>query len=121
MSAISVTGSATTAVSGNFSIYRGEDVTVTDTMSPATNITGWSLAFTVRKNYGDPNPALIAKTVGAGITITNATNGVFTIAIARADTASLTPGVYVYDVQRTDAGNETVLTIGYLTILPEVF
>jgi hypothetical protein len=120
MSAISVNGSTTTATQANFSFYKGEDVTITDTMSPATNITGWSLQFTVRKNFGDAT-ALITKTIGSGITVTDLTNGIFKIAVANADTSGLTPGAYVYDVERTDSGNRTVLTTGYLNILPEVF
>lgn len=119
MSAITVTGGTTTAVQANFSVYKGEDVGITDSMSPVTNITGWSLQFTLRRYYGDA-AAVLTKTIGAGITVTDATNGVFKVSIASADTANLTPGVYVYDVERADAGNRTVLTIGYLNILPEV-
>lgn len=119
MSAISITGSASTAIQSNFSLYKGEDVVVTDSMTPVTNITGWSLQFTLRKNYGDAT-ALVTKTVGAGITVTDATNGVFKITLASADTANLALGNYVYDVERTDVGNRTVLSIGNLNILPEV-
>lgn len=107
------------ATSANISFYKGEDITLTVTMSPVTNITGWTLQFMVKKQYGDAT-AQITKTVGSGITITDATNGVFTVAIARADTSGLDPGVYVFDIQRTNAGNQTVLTIGNLTLLPEV-
>jgi len=103
----------------NISFYKGEDVTLTVTMSPITNITGWTIQFTVRKAYGDAT-ALITKTTGAGIAITNATNGVFTVTIASADTSGLEQRAYVYDISRTDAGNRTVLTIGNLTLLPKV-
>jgi predicted RecA/RadA family phage recombinase len=120
MSAINIAANVTTAIQANFSIYKGEDVAITDSLSPVTNITGWSLQFTLRKNYGDTS-AILTKTIGAGITVTDVTNGVFKIALANADTANLAPGVYVYDVERTDAGNRTVLTIGYLNILPEVY
>ncbi len=120
MSAINVAGSTATAVHANFSFYKGEDVVITDTMDPTTAISGWSLQFTLRKNYGDPSP-LLTKTIGSGITVTDATNGVFTIALADADTVNLAPGAYVYDIERTNAGNRTVLTIGVLNILPEVY
>src|SRR5262249_27360661 len=99
--------------------YKGEDVTLTVTMTPATNITGWSLQFTLRKQYGD-STALITKTTGAGITITDATNGVFKVTLPSADTQALDLRAYVFDIQRTDAGNRTVLTIGNTTVLPEV-
>lgn len=111
--------SGSMATIANISFYKGEDVTLTVTMSPATNITGWTLAFTVRKSYGDAS-ALMTKTSGAGITVTDATNGVFKVAIASADSTGLEQRAYVFDIQRTDSGSRTVLTIGTLTLLPEV-
>jgi hypothetical protein len=107
------------ATIANISFYKGEDVTLTVTMTPATNITGWTLQFTVRKSYGD-STALITKTIGAGITVTDSTNGIFTVAIASGDTTNLDQRAYVFDIQRTNGGNRTVLTIGNLTLLPEV-
>jgi hypothetical protein len=118
MSAPSITGSQTATVTANLSISKGEDVTVTDTIT-ATDITGWSLTFSLKRQYGDAS-ALLTKTVGAGITITSAGSGIFTVAIARADTTGLDPRTYVYDIQRTDSGHQTVLTTGNLTLLPEV-
>ena len=103
----------------NMSFYKGEDVVLTVTMTPATAITGWTLQFTLRKQYGDAT-ALVTKTTGAGITITDATNGIFKVTLASADTAGLDLRAYVYDIQRIDSGNRTVLTIGNLTLLPEV-
>src|SRR5579862_9901579 len=107
------------ATIANISFYKGEDVTLTVTMSPTTNIAGWTLQFTVRTSYGDPN-ALLTKTTGSGITITNAGSGIFTITIASADSSGLAQRAYVFDIQRIDSGNRTVLTIGNLTLLPEV-
>lgn len=109
------------ATSQNFSCYQGEDVTVTVSLSPATNITGWSLAFTVKRQYGDA-AALIAKTVGSGITVVNAATGVFAVALASADTnnANVGPGAYPFEITRTDGGSRTVLTIGTFTVLPAV-
>lgn len=103
----------------NISFYKGEDVTLTVTMTPATSISGWTLQFTLRKQYGD-TVALITKTIGSGITVTDAGNGVFKIALASADSSALDLRAYVYDIQRTDVGNRTVLTIGNVTLLPEV-
>ena len=119
MSAIAINGNTTTAVQANFSFYKGEDVAISDTMSPATAIAGWSLQFTVRKKFGDAT-ALVTKTTGAGITITDSVNGVFKITLAGADTAGLDLTAYVYDIQRIDSGSRTVLTIGNMTLLPEV-
>ena len=107
------------AANANISFYKGEDVTLTVTMAPAANITGWTLQFTMRKQFGDSS-ALITKTNGSGITITDAANGVFKVTLASADTATLDLRAYVFDIQRIDAGNRTVLTIGNVTLLPEV-
>lgn len=107
------------ASAANLSFYKGEDVVLTVTMTPATSIAGWTLQFTLRKQFGDA-AALVTKTTGAGITITDAANGVFKVTVASADTAGLDLRAYVYDIQRTDTGSRTVLTIGNLTLLPEV-
>jgi hypothetical protein len=107
------------ASQANISFYKGEDVVLTVTMAPATAISGWTLQFTLRTQYGDPT-ALVTKTNGSGITITNPTTGIFTVSLASADTAGLDLRAFVYDIQRIDTGARTVLTIGNLTLLPEV-
>lgn len=103
----------------DISFYKGEDITLTVTMAPATVITGWTLAFKLRKTFGDT--VLVTKTTGgSGITITDATNGVFTVTIPKASTQDLDARAYVFDVARTDSGFQKILTIGALTLLPEV-
>jgi hypothetical protein len=88
-----------------------EAITVTVTMSPATDITGWALKFSVRDN--SRTLMFTAKTVGSGITITDAGSGVFTVTILTADTGAMTPGgVYSYDVWRTDSTHEARLAYG---------
>jgi hypothetical protein len=47
------------------SFHQGEDVTLTVTLASAANITGWSLAFTIKKQYGDA-AAILPKTTGSG-------------------------------------------------------
>lgn len=103
----------------NISFYKGEDVVLTVTMTPTTAISGWTLQFTMRTQYGDPT-ALVTKSLGSGIAITNPTSGIFTVSLASADTAGLELRTYVYDIQRIDSGARTVLTIGNITLLPEV-
>lgn len=105
----------------NFSFYKGEDVTLT--VSPSqnvVNITGWSIAFSVRAQPNSNSPVLITKTVGAGVTLSSPTAGQFTVAIADADTASLAAGTYYFDIQRTDNGHVTVMTIGQITLVDEI-
>jgi hypothetical protein len=103
------------AVRQDVQLYRGEDVTLTVTMRPLTNISGWSVTFTCKRRPADA--ALITKAA----TVTDPANGVFTIALASADTTS--PGVpageYLYDIFRTDAGAMTCLALGKLSVLPD--
>jgi hypothetical protein len=105
--------------------FRGEDkvltITIDDGATPpvALNITGWTLAFTLRLTP-ESLTALLTKTTGAGISLTDPLIGVLQVSIADTDTINLTPGKYAYDVKRMDAGAEAVLVYGTLTLLAEV-
>ena len=98
----------------NISVYKGEDVLFTFTMSPVVNITGWQIVFTLRRA---PTDSTVLATINAQIT--NGVGGVFTVAMDHAKT-NIGAGVYAYDVQRTDPGSDKVLSIGTFTILQEV-
>lgn len=102
----------------DLSLYRGEDITITVTMSPPTNVSGWTFALSVKRRYED-STTLISKT---SPTIVNATSGIFRFSLASADTfnANVSTGDYVYDVQRTNSGSQTVLCAGSLKVLPQV-
>jgi hypothetical protein len=117
---LTLTGSLTVSVAQNLSCLAGEAVVLTVTMDtpPAGGISGWALAFYLKKAYTDA-VALVTKTSGSGITVTDAVNGVFTVTLATADTDQ-TPGNYVYDVWRTDSGQETALAHGRFSIGPAV-
>jgi hypothetical protein len=95
--------------------FTGEDRTlrfsVVDADGLAQNISGWTLEWVLRERpWG--TEALISKTTGAGITITNAAGGVCEVAIADDDTINLAPGAYVHTLRRSNAGAETVLAFG---------
>jgi hypothetical protein len=106
------------SITSNLAFFRGEDVTVTFTMNPPADITGWTLTFTVRDKLGGTSQ--FSKTVGSGITLTIPTRGVFQVAIASADTSGLAVGRYVWDVRREDSGNKTTLADGYIDLRQEV-
>jgi hypothetical protein len=105
------------------SFHQGEDIVIPDQVV-GRDISGWSLAFALASAYG--SAALFTKTTGAGITITDGPAGKFEIAINDNDTDGLPVvtkkegTVYVWDVKRTDADQEAVLTWGTITLLPKV-
>jgi hypothetical protein len=111
--AVATTGSTSVPVETDITIFKGEDLVITDTIT-GVNITGWTLAAAVATSVTAP---VIFTVAGA---ITDAANGVFTITLTDTETDLLDPGRYVYDIKRTNAGSETVLTYGKLTVRGQV-
>lgn len=105
------------ATKTDISFHRGEDVTLRVTVSDQ-DITGWSLAFAIARGYGEN--AVVEKTTGTGITITDGPNGIFEVTIADADTDNLPTGGYVWEAKRMDDGQEAVLAYGNLNLKPNV-
>ena len=106
------------AVKTDISFFRGEDVTIQVTVT-GENITSWSLAFALARGHG--SDSVITKvTGGTGITITDGANGIFEITLDDGDTDALETGGYVWDVKRTDGGQEAVVAYGALNLKPNV-
>jgi hypothetical protein len=83
---------------------------VDGTVQPITN---WALSWLMKVRTKDTDvSAVITKTTGTGITITDGPNGLCQVAIADSDTLSLREGVYVHELKRTDEGFETPLCAG---------
>jgi hypothetical protein len=101
-------------IGGTNSPFKGEALTLSFTMTPVTNITGWTITFTLKRAQTDP---VAVKTQAA--VIVSGPAGTFTVSLLKADT-NIKPGTYYYDVQRTDGGSEAVLSIGTFTITQEV-
>lgn len=98
--------------SGNTKLLR---VTVLDQDSVVVDLTGASATYVVTTRRG--NVPLISKTVGAGITITDAVNGVLEVTLAPADTEPL-QGAHSHELKVTDAaGRQTTVLFGSLSIL----
>jgi hypothetical protein len=68
---LSVYGSVTVPVEKNLSCFRGEDVTLTLTMTPSVNVSGWSHLFRLLDAAGN---VLVSKASGAGIAAGAATD-----------------------------------------------
>jgi hypothetical protein len=109
--------------------FIGEDKTIPfeiyDGATEATmkDVTGFALEFKMRiKAEGDR--VVLTRTTGAStITITGSYNAVqatntqrVNVLVEDTDTDNLQPGAYSYSLRRTDAGNETVLAYGDITL-----
>ncbi len=99
-------------------LIRAQDLTIKGKMSPVRDITGWSITFQVRDSLG--GTSRISKTVGSGVIISDGPRGELDITLAKADTSSLTVQSYVWDIKRTDTGNNVVLARGQLILEHEV-
>ena len=82
------------------------------TMSPATDITGWTFILTIRQDG-------ISKFSSTTTVVEDAANGIFTISMTGTQTGTLPLGFYDYDIWRTNSGSETQLCIGPLTVTPQ--
>lgn len=101
------------ATSPALTIFRGEDVTIPWDIDE--DITGWTLALDVNATMQDVTPTLTV----AG-TITDAAAGYCEVALTDTHTETLAPGLYYYELSRTNSGAEAVLAQGRLTVRPRV-
>lgn len=95
----------------SFTLWRGVAVTLRFTLETAEDVTGWTTQFVLRREAGSTT-ALLTK---AGATI-DAVNGVFDVALTKAETLALSTGDYVFAFGRTNAGSEDLLTEGAVTV-----
>ena len=107
-----------TKQSQDFLMWSGDDKTITVTVydndDVVVDITGATITWELSQNVD--STALISKTVGSGITLSDPTNGIFTIALDPADTASLS-GRYYHEAEITDAaGDVSTALVGHATI-----
>lgn len=99
------------SVQSNLVFFQGEDILLTFTMNPPTDITGWTLTGTIKDKLGGTTQFTYTPT------ITDAGRGVFTVSWTRGQTSALAaPGDYVWDVRRTDSGKNTVLAHGQIKL-----
>lgn len=111
---IALTASEYTVVQ-DITLWKGEAPTLTFTLSPVVDATLWTVTFTVKRRATDA-----AALVSIGGTITSGPSGIFTIALTSVQTkTTLGVGLFAYDVQRTNAGSENVLSVGRLVIKQE--
>jgi hypothetical protein len=116
--ALTLTGSITVSrLPQSLSCVYGEAVEITLTMDapPVGGVAGWTLGFWVRKDTLAGSLVVVTKTSGSGITLVDAVAGIWTVLLSSADTKQTT-GTYLFDLWRTDAGDETALAQGRFSI-----
>ena len=91
-------------------------VTVNDTQGDSVNLTTYSASAQLRKSYYSSS----ANTLTA--TITGNANGQITLSMTAANTSSLTPGRYVYDLIIRNSTDNSVTRVveGTAVVLPSV-
>lgn len=91
------------------SFQYNQDGTWTVSLSPPQDVTGWQVSCIVSNQNG--GGALITKTIGSGITVSNTGTGVFVVSFAAADlTLTYGPGAYCIQLLRTNAGSSYPIT-----------
>jgi len=98
----------------SITVYRGEDIVLHFTMSPRKDITGWVISFTVANGYNNPTKLFQVTAIA-----TNAPAGRFDVIITK-EQLNIDPGNYVYDLFRTDPGNNRILSVGEFKIEKDV-
>ena len=95
-------------------VWSGTTISVTFTLIPTQNTSGWNTQVTWKKLRSDTTPILV-------LTPTPVSTGIWTVVLTAAQTALFSvPGTYQYDFERTDVGFEAVLTYGATQIAQKV-
>lgn len=111
----------------HFEMISGDTATITVTVDDGAggvvDLTGATVTFAMSKDKPGSRfnaTAKITKTVGDGVTLTDPTNGVMTVALDAADTDDLS-GRYHYEIEVTDtSSNVATVTTGIITIKPDL-
>ena len=109
----------------DFTIYQGASFDRTFTWQIGTppvnvNLTTYTGRMQIRSTVSAPSTVLAITTANGRMTLGGAA-GTIAIAVTATDTAALTPGQYVYDLEMVSAGGEvTRLLEGRATISAEV-
>jgi len=120
-----ITDTAVSGVEQDIAIYRGDTAPILFDL--ARDITGATLAFTVKRRHSDAQAdAVITKTSAESseIAITDAEAGEFEVKLLAADTAGLLPegraATFVYDVEMTLDGLVETVAAGDFLLVPDV-
>lgn len=104
------------AIKANIVVDQGTDfsatIDVTDSAGGAYNLTGYTVAAQMRKNYASSTATTFTSSH-------NGSSGQITLVLLKSTTSSLEPGRYLYDVEITSSGNNTLRVVeGIVTVTP---
>jgi hypothetical protein len=114
-------------------LYLGTDHTfihqcLNEDEDAVIEITGWALSWMIKRSRSQVDAsAVLTKTTSSGIAISGTYNAdpdvntqLATVTIADTDTDALTAGSCIWELKRTDAGSETILGYGPITLIRSV-
>lgn len=108
------------ATQANITVDQGSDflvdIDLTDNTGAAMDLSGHSVAGTIKKSYTSSN------SVSFTASVSDAENGIITLSLTNAQTSTMKSGRYVYDVEITDTVNTTVTRVleGQVYVTPSV-
>lgn len=98
-------------------------VTVVDEAGDAVDISGASAIrygiSAIGPGGGPQGPALVTKSLGSGIAITNGAGGIFTVTLASGDTAALL-GTYFHEAEIIVDGKVSTVFRGDITVAAQL-
>lgn len=105
----------------DFTLHAGdediEEFTTRDPQGVIVPITGaTAIRWTLTPNAGAA--AVVTKTLGAGVTITDGPNGMFEVSLDEADTLSLAADLYYHEGEMTLGGRKKTVVTGTVTVVP---
>jgi hypothetical protein len=111
----------------NLTMVRGDtptfDIAVKKPDGTPLSLAGAQMWFTAKKSTMDTDlAAVFQKTIGSGITVTDATAGLAEVTLAAADTSALPSRIILeYDVQVKDViGGVYTIARGWLTVSGDI-
>lgn len=89
-------------------VFSGDSIILkynaVDEYGAVLNLTGGAIKWQLARNASDT--PLLTKTIGAGVTVTNAAGGLFEVKLSFSETRTLGPGNFYHEVEHTTASGD---------------
>lgn len=104
----------------NFTLYRGVPRTLRFTMTGNGSVAGWTTRLYLRTEETAPNPLAFEKPGTVADAGSGSTPGIFEVAVTKAESLTLAARPYKFSFERTDVGQENLLTIGVAQVAYDI-